>query len=293
MGLFKFQDFIEGTSNDDIINLVDPPYAFGGYTKTGLGYDVDAGDGNDTVYGTNHNDRLDGGAHNDTLYGNDGDDEIAGGDGNDTLAGGRSHDDLNGGAGDDTVEGNGGNDDIDGGSGNDFLYGDNHLLPAGQGGAAGDDYLFGASGSDTLSGQNGNDTLRGGTDRDVLEGGDGADTFRFMASDLQVVTWEVFPRLYARQNWSQDTIRDFSAAQGDILDVADVLDVSTSFAGGTAQDAIDQHYLYWSQAGSGTMLYVDPNGLAANMGRDLPFALAYLENVLPSQLTAAQFDVIV
>src|SRR5262249_35099593 len=118
-------------------------------------------------------------------------------------------------------------------------------------------------------------------------------------SDLQVVTWEVFPRMYARQNWSLDTIKDFSASDGDILDVAEVLDVYTSFAGNSASDAINQGYIYMIQHGTvgqpgfGTTVYIDPKGTAANMGRTLPFALAELEGVEASQLTAAQFDVIV
>jgi hypothetical protein len=133
----------------------------------------------------------------------------------------------------------------------------------------------------------------------VLTGGAGADTFRFEAADLQVVTREIFPRLYERRNWSQDTIKDFNAAEGDILDVADVLDISTTFAGATATDAINQGYLTWVQHGTvgqpgfGTMLYIDPNGAAANTGQNLPFALAWLEGTPANQLTAAQFDVIV
>ena len=101
------------------------------------------------------------------------------------------------------------------------------------------------------------------------------------------------------RNWSLDTIKDFNAADGDILDVAGVLDVYTSFAGTSATDAINQGYLYWVQHGTvgqpgfGTTLYIDPNGTAANIGRSLPFALAFLEGTPSSDLTAAQFDVVV
>jgi Ca2+-binding RTX toxin-like protein len=298
MGI-KYEDFIQGTSGPDTIDLTSKPYSFFGYTISGHGYWVETGDGDDTVYGTENNDLLDGGGHDDHLYGNDGDDDLYGRAGNDSLYGGRSHDDIYGDEGDDTLEGNGGIDTIDGGAGNDTIYGDNHDLSSNQGGDPGNDNLFGGSGADQLFGQAGTDTLRGGTDRDILEGGAGADTFRFAAADLQVVTWEVFPRIYARMNWSLDTIKDFTAADGDILDVAEVLDVHTTFVGPTASDAISQGYIYWrehgtvGQPGFGTTIYIDPNGAAANVGRTLPFALAELENVPASQLTAAQFDVIV
>ncbi len=293
MGFLKYQDTIKGTTGADIIDLTSPPYSIAGYTKSGFGYWVETGDGTDTVYGTNHNDLLDGGEHDDTLYGNDGDDDLIGGGGNDGLYGGRSHDHIHGDGGNDSLEGNGGNDVIDGGAGDDTIYGDNFALTTRQGGNAGSDDLFGAGGNDTLYGQDGNDVLRGGGGRDVLSGGAGADTFRFMAADMEIVTYEVFPRMWVRQNWSLDTITDFEVAGGDILDVAEVLDVLTGFAGNTASDAISQGYIYWSQAGSGSMVYIDPNGPAANGGRDLPFALAYLEGVQPSQLTASHFDVIV
>jgi len=299
MGAPAYEDIVYGTDKDDTIDLTSPPYSIFGYTMSGLGFEVYAGKGIDVVYGTEHNDYVHGGDDADALYGNDGDDDLFGDGGDDGLFGGRGHDDIYGNEGNDTLEGNGGNDIINGGVGNDTIHGDNNVLSRNQGGQAGNDSLFGGSGEDTLFGQDGNDTLRGGTDRDVLSGGAGADTFRFAASDLQVVTWEVFPRMYARMNWSLDIIKDFSAADGDILDVAEVLDVYTSFAGGTATDAINQGYIYWVQHGTvgqpgfGTTLYIDPNGTAANLGRSLPFALAELEGAAANQLTASQFDVIV
>jgi Ca2+-binding RTX toxin-like protein len=299
MGAPAFHDYLEGTNGRDTFDLTSKPYSFFGYTKSGLGYFLEMGDGDDLAYGTQSNDWIDGQGHDDTIYANDGDDDLYGGGGDDDLFAGPGHDDLFGGDGADTLEGNGGNDDLDGGAGNDTLHGDNNVLGVPQGGNPGNDSLFGGSGEDQLFGQDGNDTLRGGTDRDVLTGGAGADTFRFAASDLQVVTWEVFPRMYARMNWSLDTIKDFGAAEGDILDVAEVLDVYTSFAGATATEAINQGYIYWIQHGTvgqpgfGTTVYVDVNGTAANVGRSLPFALAYLEGVPSSDLTAAQFDVVV
>ena len=295
----KYEDIVYGTGSDETIDLTSKPYSFWGTTPSGLGYEVHAGAGEDIVYGTDHDDYLDGGDHADTLYGNGSNDRLYGGGGNDGLFGGPSGDELFGQDGDDTLEGNGGNDIINGGTGNDTIHGDNNVLSQNSGGRPGDDTLFGGSGEDTLFGQLGNDTLGGGTDRDVLEVGRDADTFQFLAADLQVVTWETFPRMYTRQNWSQDTIKDFDAAEGDILDVADVLDLATTFAGGTATDAINQGYLYWTQHGTvgqpgfGTMIRIDPNGTAANAGTNLPYALAWLEGVASSEITASVFDVIV
>lgn len=299
MGAPAYEGIVYGKGKDDTIDLTSDPYSIFGYTLSGLGFEVHAGDGEDIVYGTEHNDYLDGEGHDDVLYGNDGDDDLYGGGGGDGLYGGRGHDEIYGEDGDDTLEGNGGNDVINGGTGNDTIHGDNSVLSRNQGGAPGNDNLFGGSGEDALFGQDGTDTLRGGTDRDTLTGGAGADTFRFMAVDLQIVTYEVFPTMWVRRNWSMDTIKDFETAGGDLLDVAEVLDVSTTFAGGTASDAITPGYIVWSQHGTigqpgfGTTIYIDPNGTAANTGRDLPFALAYLEGVQASQITAAQFDVIV
>jgi Ca2+-binding RTX toxin-like protein len=59
------------------------------------GFDLAGTAGNDTITGTNIQDRISGGAGNDTLSGGAGDDRIAGGSGNDVL---------NGGAGSDTYE---------------------------------------------------------------------------------------------------------------------------------------------------------------------------------------------
>ena len=48
---------------------------------------IDAGDGDDTIFGNAANDEIDGGAGNDTLIGGSGDDNLRGGIGNETLDG--------------------------------------------------------------------------------------------------------------------------------------------------------------------------------------------------------------
>jgi len=103
------------------------------------GVNVDAGGGDDTVYG---------GQGNDSFAGGDGADELFGADGNDSIDGGAGDDDLGGDAGDDTVLG-----------------------------GAGKDYVQGMEGNDSLSGGEGADTLIGGEGDDVLTGGAGADVF--------------------------------------------------------------------------------------------------------------------
>ncbi|WP_368186541.1 Hint domain-containing protein [Aestuariibius sp. HNIBRBA575] len=118
---------------------------------------IDAGAGNDTVYGYDGVDSILGGSGDDQLYGGNDADEIDGGTGADTVYGGAGADDVSGGADDDEVHGDGGNDTV---SGN-----------------AGADDLFGGAGNDTLYGGDGADTLTGGTGDDVQFGGSGDDTF--------------------------------------------------------------------------------------------------------------------
>ncbi|EIC31520.1 calcium-binding protein [Methylomicrobium album] len=63
---------------------------------------IEAGGGNDAVYGGAGDDLLRGGDGNDSLYGEAGDDTLDGGAGNDTLNGGEGSDILSGGLGKDT-----------------------------------------------------------------------------------------------------------------------------------------------------------------------------------------------
>ncbi|SLN75709.1 Hint domain-containing protein [Roseisalinus antarcticus] len=121
----------------------------------GLGLSVDAGAGDDTVYGGTGSDIVEGGAGNDVL-GEDnggnigaGDDTYYGGDGNDLIAGG---------ADDDLVYGGDGRDSADGGAGADTLYG-----------GVGNDILSGGSGDNAA------DLIDGGADADRIELGAGFD----------------------------------------------------------------------------------------------------------------------
>jgi len=154
---------------------------------------IDAGEGNDRVYGlggadvifgSNGDDWIDGGAGNDVIFGGEGDDELWGGFGNDELRGSSGVDYIDGGFGsdqlfgeghDDRLFGGGGAGDLlDGGDGDDMLEGSDDGPDEIRGGA-GRDYLFGRGGNDKLLGDADDDVLDGGAGDDVLEGGAGSD----------------------------------------------------------------------------------------------------------------------
>jgi VCBS repeat-containing protein len=105
-------------------------------------------------------------------------------------------------------------------------------------------------GTDTLNGGDGDDTLYGGIG-DILLGGCGADLFIF-------------------SQMGQMTIKDFSAKEGDTLDLSALLETADP-----VQDSIDQ-FVHASQQGKSTVLSVDTDG-AANGSHFT--AVAVLENV--------------
>ena len=168
---------------------------------------VDAGAGNDRVWGGRGSDAINGGEGDDRLAGLGGGDTLLGGQGHDIIYGdawqgmrlqaARSYnrqsdsyaidtlpfdpaltdDQLHGddfidaGEGDDKVWGDGGSDQIWGGAGDDLLIGDAHPedLPAQY---HGNDELDGGAGHDWLFGMGGDDTLHGGDGDDILSGDD-------------------------------------------------------------------------------------------------------------------------
>ncbi len=145
---------VEGTANDDIIDvsyLGDPDGdVVDGGTGTGPGGgpddDIIAGfEGNDTVYAGVGNDVVFGGLDDDLIFGGDGNDILKGNEGQDLIFGGDGEDTLFGGEGDDTLKGGAGNDILYGGEGIDFLGGqdDRDILVAGYG-----DYADGGDGGD-------------------------------------------------------------------------------------------------------------------------------------------------
>ncbi|MBL0625120.1 retention module-containing protein [Aeromonas jandaei] len=146
-------------------------------------------------YITDHTSEFDQSSSNDkadVLIGGDGNDILFGQGGDDFLYGGTGNDILFGGAGNDTLYGESGNDTLSGGSGNDTL--------------------FGGIGDDTLNGGLGNDILVGGLGNDILKGDGGADTFTWLQGDT------------AAGSVAKDYVVDFSKAEGDKLDLRDLLD---------------------------------------------------------------------
>ena len=81
-------------------------------------------DGKDALYGDAQANSLNAGAGDDTLYGYAGDDTLLGEAGNDQIYGGEGNDSLDGGTGNDSLIGGEGNDTLLGGEGNDTLYGE-------------------------------------------------------------------------------------------------------------------------------------------------------------------------
>ncbi|WP_345193225.1 Ig-like domain-containing protein [Kistimonas scapharcae] len=79
-------------------------------------------------------------------------------------------------------------------------------------GTSGNEILNGTAQADHLSGLGGNDVLIGGDGDDLLTGGTGADIFRFNSGDEGTSSAP-----------ATDTIEDFSTADGDVLDLSDML----------------------------------------------------------------------
>jgi Ca2+-binding RTX toxin-like protein len=102
-------------------------------------------------------------------------------------------------------------------------------------GGGGNDILFGQGGNDSLDGGKGNDILLGGTGNDTLIGGLGGDTFVWKAGDT-----------------GNDVIKDFKAADGDRIDLRDLLQ-------GESGSTID-HFLQISTVDGVSSLQVSTTG---------------------------------
>lgn len=160
---------VVGTAGDDVLVVFVGPDV----TVRGLGGDdliclegntnaavtVEAGTGNDTVFGHTFLGNqtsdgparqlfINGGAGNDILHGGEGDDVLLGGSGNDTIYGRQGNDSLNGGVGNDVLHGGQGDDAISGQGGDDTMYG-----------GPGQDFLEGSGGRNTMFGGAGDDQL--------------------------------------------------------------------------------------------------------------------------------------
>ena len=143
---------------------------------------------------------------------------------------------------------------VNGTSGNDTLNAD-HDIGTIVNGLGGNDYISGHNGNDVLNGGDGNDliygyygndTLAGGTGSDTLAGGPGADMFLFKAADLGT---------------GADLITDFSAAQGDKINISDILSGHYNPA-----TNVLSNFVHITTSGSNSILSVDTNGSAGAHG---------------------------
>ncbi|MEP1538376.1 MAG: calcium-binding protein [Paracoccaceae bacterium] len=206
-------DTLDGQGGDDQI------YGGGG-GDLGIG-----GDGFDSIYGGKGNDTLTGGADADFLNGEAGNDVLEGNFGLDTIWGGAGHDTISGGVGEDEISGGNGDDVIGGGAGNDTVYAangadsidagaDNDVVYSGEGddtvdGGNGDDEVYAFTGDDNIDGGLGNDTIYAGLGNDTVTGGGGANEIYLAGGADEFI--------FAS---GQDTVFDFSVAQGDIIDLS-------------------------------------------------------------------------
>ncbi|THD79844.1 MAG: hypothetical protein E7812_08155 [Phenylobacterium sp.] len=147
-----------------------------------------------------------------------GNDEIIAKGADNTLSGGAGDDFINGSPGFDAINGNLGNDLIDGGSGgNDWLLG-----------GQGDDSIVAHSGDNLLHGNLGNDTLQGGTGHDTMHGGQGDDVIvggsgnTWISGDMgndTLTGGQGADTFHTGAGMGHDVVTDFSAAQGDRVQV--------------------------------------------------------------------------
>ena len=153
--------------------------------------DIDGGDSDDKLFGTDEAETINGNTGDDVLSGGGGDDTLNGGDDDDLLEGGPGADTLNGGKGEDTASYEGSAEGVT----------INLLAGIARGGdAAGDEIgtdienLTGSMHADDLTGDDdpnsiwglgGDDELDGGEGDDTLEGGPGAD----MLTGGEVLRW--------------------------------------------------------------------------------------------------------
>jgi len=105
----------------------------------------------------------------------------------------------------------------------------------------GDDVIYGGAGDDIIFGQEGDDVIYGGLGDDVLYGGSGADSFVFMDGNEGV-----------------DTIKDFSIAEGDILDISNIL------SGFDPLTEALTNYVNVVGSGTDTIVQVDVTGTGAH-----------------------------
>lgn len=135
----------------------------------------------------------------------------------------------------DTIIAKDGNDTLSGGSGADNIHG-----------GSGSDIIRGGDGSDLLHGGIGDDILYGDAGADTIFGGLGADTFRFEAATAYSAI---------------DIVKDFNVAEGDVIDLTDVLDGIYDPMSDVLAD-----FVQFSQNGNDTAISIDRDGEGTTYG---------------------------
>ncbi len=108
-------------------------------------------------------------------------------------------------------------------------------------GSSGSDVLLGGSGPDMLDGGSGDDRLIGAGGNDSLTGGAGADVFSWQLNDNGTAG-----------SPATDTVTDFTMADGDVLDLKDLL------VGETGSNLTD--YLHFTLDGTSTVVSISSTG---------------------------------
>ncbi|MGQ5524640.1 VCBS domain-containing protein, partial [Chitinimonas sp. PSY-7] len=161
----------------------------------------------------------------------------------------------------DIVNGGGGNDALIGDDGYDLLYG-----------GRGDDYLAGGKGMDGLRGGEGNDRLEGGAGNDVLRGDLGADVFAWTLGDqaaragaTQAGNGNDFgvSRGIGLVEGATDLVMDFSKAEGDKLDLRDLLQ-GESHLGESAGNLSNYLHFEFDRNTTRTIVHISSDGGFAN-----------------------------
>ena len=153
---------------------------------------------------------------------------------------------------------------VNGGDGNDALIGTgagSYLLYGG----AGDDYLLGGSGSDALRGGSGSDRIEGGAGADVMRGDLGADVFAWSLGDGSATagtTLAADGNLYGVSSdvhlaGTTDLVTDFSKADGDVLDLRDLL-IDEQHLGLNPGNL--EQYLHFEVSNGSTVVHVSTTG---------------------------------
>jgi len=183
----------DGRTGSKSINITLATYEYTGWLDEAHHWSLQGTPGADTLTGT---------SGRETTVAGDGADWVSGLAGNDLLYGGSGNDIMDGGLGEDELFGEGGDDKLYAGSRTEFGIGGSSVVDGG----AGNDLVIGNAEGSTLFGGDGDDILVSPYNADIAFGGRGADTFAL-----------------GRRPGSAAQIQDFNLAEGDSLDLSEVV----------------------------------------------------------------------